>query len=67
MALLWSLPIANLLHRGVALAHCLVHCSFLEGDPALLLEVLLADLLLGWLELGDVGVVALLNIPGKYI
>ncbi len=33
-----------------------------EGDLALLLEVLLADLLLGGLELRDVGVVALLHV-----
>ena len=58
-----SLAIAHLLHRGVALSHGLIHWGLLEGDPALLLEVLLADFLLCWLELGDVGVVALLNIP----
>ena len=59
----WSLAIAHLFHRGVALAHCLIHWGLLKGDSALLLEVLLADFLLCWLELGDVGVVALLNIP----
>ena len=33
-----------------------------EGDGTSLLEVLLADLLLGRLELGDVGVVTLLHV-----
>ena len=51
------------LPRGVALPHRLNHGGLLEGDPALLMEVFLAYLLLGGLELGDVGVGALLHVP----
>ena len=51
------------LHQGsVALLHCLVLRLLGEGDGAGLLEVLLADLLLAGLELGDIGVVALLRV-----
>ena len=51
------------LHQGsVALLHCLVLRLLGEGDGAGLLKVLLADLLLAGLELGDVGVVALLRV-----
>jgi len=61
-AFLWSLSIANLLHGFVALLHGLVVCLLLEGDGALLLKVLLANLFLAWGELSDVGVVTLLYI-----
>ena len=61
-ALLLSLATAHLLNRGVALANSLVERLLVEGDGAGLLEVLLAHLLLAGLELGDVGVVALLCV-----
>jgi len=57
-----ALTVAHLLGGTVALAYCLIIGLLLEGDLALLLKVLLAHLLLGWGELCDVGVVALLNI-----
>jgi hypothetical protein len=46
----------------VALLHGLIEGLLLEGDLAALLKVLLADLLLGRLELGHVGEVALLGV-----
>ena len=61
-ALFRTLTIAHFLHWPVALPHCLVVGLLLERDLALLLEVLLAHLLLAWLELGDIGVVALLSL-----
>ena len=61
-ALLGSLAVTHLLHGSVALLHSLVEGFLFEGDGAGLLEVLLADLLLAGLELGDVGVVALLRV-----
>ena len=59
---LLPLAIANLLYRFVTFPHSLVEGLLFEGDGASLLKVLLADLLLGRLELGDVGVVALLHV-----
>ena len=61
-ALSLSLSIAHLLHGSVALPDRLLHGLLLEGDLAALLEVLLAGLLLCWLEEGDVGVVTLLHV-----
>ena len=57
-----TLATAHLLNRGVALANSLVERLLVEGDGAGLLEVLLAHLLLAGLELGDIGVVALLGV-----
>ena len=62
LALLWALPIANLLYRSITLPHHLLHRLLLESYLALLLKVLLAGLLLRGLEVGDVGVVALLHV-----
>ena len=62
LANFFSLSIANLLCWLVALPHCLVEGLLLEGDRTGLLKGLLADLLLGWSELGDIGVVALLRV-----
>merc|ERR1712012_391956 len=52
----------HLLHRLVALPHSLIVGLLLERDLTTLLEVLLTHLLLTRLELGDIGVVTLLNI-----
>ena len=60
--LLRSLTVTNLLHRFVAFLNRLVESFLFEGDGAKFLKVLLADLLLGGLELSDVGVVTLLGI-----
>ena len=46
----------------VALLHRLIEGLLLEGDLTALLKVLLADLLLGRLELGHIGEVALLGV-----
>ena len=62
LADLLALAVTDLLYRLVALPYGLVKGLLLEGDLAGLLEVLLANLLLGRFELGDVGVVALLDI-----
>ena len=59
---LLPLAVTDLLYRFVTFPHSLVESLLFEGDGASLLEVLLADLLLGRLELGDVGVVTLLHI-----
>ena len=56
------LTVADLLDWAVALSDHLLHRLLLERDLALLLKVLLAELLLGGLEEGDVGVVALLHV-----
>ena len=61
-ALLRSLPVTNLLYRFVTFLNCFINSFLFEGDGALLLKVLLADLLLGRLELSDVGVVTLLGV-----
>ena len=61
-ALLWTLSIANLFKRAVALLHGLIDSLLFESDLAGLLKVLLANLLLGRRELCDISVVALLNI-----
>ena len=61
-ALSRPLAIADLLHGSVALPDRLLHGLLLEGYLAALLEILLAGLLLGRLEEGDVGVVALLHV-----
>ena len=62
-ALLWPLTVADLRHRLVALPHRLVERLLCERDRTLLVEVLLANFLVGWLEGGDVRVVARFNIP----
>ena len=59
---LLPLAVTDLLYRFVTFPHSLVESLLFEGDGASLLEVLLADLLLGGGELGDVGVVALLGV-----
>lgn len=61
-ALLGALAVADLLEGLVALLDRLLDSLLLEGDLAGLLEVLVADLLLGGGELCDVGVVALLHV-----
>merc|ERR1719341_543778 len=61
-ALLGTLTVANLFCWPVTLPHCLVEGLLLERDLTGLLKVLLAHLLLARLELGDVGVVALLSV-----
>ena len=61
-ALLGALAIANLLKGLVAFLHSLVESLLLEGDLTSLFKILLANLLLSWRELCDVGVVALLDI-----
>ena len=60
---LGTAPVADLLHRLVALPHRLVERLLCERDRTLLVEVLLANLLVGRLEGGDVRVVARFNIP----
>ena len=62
LALVRALPVANLLYRPVALPHHLLHRLLPECDLALLLKVLLTGLLLRRLEVGNIGVVALLNV-----
>ena len=62
LADLLALAVTDLLDRLVALPYGLIKGLLLEGDLAGLLKVLLANLLLGRFELGDVGVVALLDI-----
>jgi len=61
-AFLWTLSIADLFQRLVALLDSFIHSLLLEGDLAGLFKVLLADLLLSWSELCHIGVVALFNI-----
>jgi len=61
-AFLWTLSIADLLQRLVALLDTFIHSLLFEGDLAGLFKVLLADLLLSWSELCHIGVVALFNI-----
>ena len=61
-ALLGALAIANLFNGPVAFLHSLVESLLLEGDLTSLFKILLANLLLSWRELCDVGVVALLDI-----
>ena len=60
---LGTAPVADLLHRLVALPHRLVERLLCERDRTLLVEVLLANFLAGRLEGGDVRVVARFNIP----
>merc|ERR1719507_541567 len=60
-ALLGAFPVAHLACGPVALPHRLVVGLLLERDLAGLLKVLLTHLLLRRLELGDIGVVALLH------
>ena len=62
LADLLPLAVTNLLNWFVTLSDGLIESLLLEGDLTRLLEVLLADLLLGRFELGDVGVVALLDV-----
>jgi len=62
LANLGTLTVADLLDWGVALPHCLVEGLLLEGDGTGLLKGLVAHLLLGGGELGDIGVVALLSV-----
>ena len=61
-ALPGPLPVTNLLHRPVALPDGLLHRLLLESYLTTLLEILLTRLLLGRLEVGDVGVVTLLHV-----
>ena len=61
-ALPGPLSVTNLLHRSVTLPDRLLHCLLLESYLATLLEILLTGFLLGWLEVGDVGVVTLLHV-----
>ena len=61
-ALLRALAIAHLLEGPVALLHILFNSLLLEGDLTALFKVLLANFLLGGVELCDIGVMALLNI-----
>ena len=56
------MAIAGLDQRPVAFLDILLDGLLLKSDLAGLLKVLLADLLLTGLELGDVGVVTLLDI-----
>jgi hypothetical protein len=53
-AFLWTLSVANFDERLVAFFDGFRHGLLLERDLAVLLEVLLAHLLLGGLELSDV-------------
>jgi len=62
LADLFSLPVALLDNRLVTLVDSLIEGLLLEGDLTGLLKVLLTYLLLGRLELGDIGVVALLGV-----
>ena len=62
LALLGSATVANLLDGLVAFLHGLVESLLLESDLARLFEVFFADFLLGSVELGQVGVVALLDV-----
>ena len=62
-ALLRPLAITDLDLRPVALPHGVPDGLLAKGDLTRLFKVLLALLLLGGAELGDVGVVALLDIP----
>ena len=61
-ALLRSLAVTNLLYGFVTFLNSFINSLLFEGDGTLLLEVLLANLLLGRLELSDVGVVTLLSV-----
>ena len=61
-ALLWSLPVADLLEGLVALLHGLVESLLLEGDLAGLLEILLTHFLLSSLKLCHIGVMALFDV-----
>jgi len=61
-ALFGALTIAHLLQGPVALLDVLVDGLLLESDLTRLLKVLLTDLLLGWGELRDICVVALLDV-----
>ena len=63
LANLWPAPVAHLVDRLVAFPHRLVESLLLEGDRALLVEVLLAHFFGCWLEGGDVGVVTSFNVP----
>ena len=61
-ALLRAFPIALLDYGSVTLFHHSHQSLLLEGDLAGLLKVLLADLFLGRVKCGHVGVVTLFNI-----
>jgi hypothetical protein len=56
-------PISHLSYWLVALLDGLVVSLLLEADLTLFLKVLIAYLLLAWLELGHVGKVTLFNHP----
>lgn len=60
--LLWSLSVTNFDLRFVTFPDGVTDGLLTERDLALLLKVLLALLLLTGAELGDVGVVALLDV-----
>ena len=61
-ALLGTLAVTDLLYRFVTFLNGLVESFLFERDGTQFLEVLLADFLLTWFELRDVGVVALLGV-----
>merc|ERR1711983_339261 len=62
LADLLTLTITHLLHRSVALIHCLIVSLLLESDGALLLKVLLTNFFLRRFELSNISVVALLCV-----
>merc|ERR1712055_223586 len=62
LADLLTLTIAHLLHRSVALIHCLIVSLLLESDGALLLKVFLTNFLLRRFKLSNISVVALLCV-----
>ena len=57
--LTWSRAVPD--QGVVAVEYGIIHSNLLVGDGAVLLKHLLTHLLLGWEELGLVGVVALLH------
>merc|ERR550534_914336 len=62
LADLLTLTITHLLHRSVALIHCLIVSLLLESDGALLLKVLLTNFFLRRFKLCNISVVALLCV-----
>merc|ERR1719427_1633463 len=62
LAYLLTLTITHLLHRSVALVHCLIVSLLLESDGALLLKVLFTNFFLRRFKLCNISVVALLCV-----
>merc|ERR1711970_1204745 len=62
LADLLTLTITHLLHRSVALIHCLIVCLLLESDGTLLLKVLFTNFFLRRFKLCDISVMALLCV-----